>query len=172
MVIHWGPTKQLVRVLLDTGCSVPLISKQLVEALQLPTEKRTKPLPLRNCSGEEVLGAGLEYTAPLQLQHRKHFTKETFEVTPLEPETDIFLPFWWIVQHPPQGAWDSEEMRFSSPQCLEQCTRYEIEEFSMSWDESIIHDPAVRTIGYVSAISDDPLVTVPIEFRRHLEIMR
>jgi len=43
----------------------------------------------------------MEYTEPLLLQHRKHYSQEVFEVTPLEPEVDIFLPFWWIAKHPP-----------------------------------------------------------------------
>jgi len=46
----------------------------------------------------------MEYTEPLLLQHRKHYSQEVFEVAPLEPIVDIFLPFWWIAKHPPQGA--------------------------------------------------------------------
>jgi len=36
MIIHWGTNEKTVRVLLDTGCTVPLISKGLVESLKLP----------------------------------------------------------------------------------------------------------------------------------------
>jgi len=175
MVIHWGTTKQMVRVLLDTGCSVPLISKQLVEAHDIPCRKRTeKAMILRNCSGEQVKGAGLEYTVPLKLQHRRHLTMEVFEVVPLEPETDVFLPYWWIVQHPPQGAWDSEEMRFSSAECLDKCTRFEKNEFSLTWDDTVATDPAAATIGYVSTVSgpdEDPMSAVPTQFHRYLGIM-
>lgn len=56
-------------------------------------------------------GARLEYTRPLRLQHRRYFTQKVFEVTPLEPEVDDFLPFWWISQHPPRGVWESDEIR-------------------------------------------------------------
>ena len=104
MVIHEGPTQHIIRALLDTGCSVPLISKKLTEHLNLPKIQQEKAAPLRNCSWEEVKGAGIEYTQPLLLQHRKHFSREVFEVAPLEPEVDIFLPFWWIAKHPPQIA--------------------------------------------------------------------
>jgi len=119
MIISWGPTQYTVRVLLDTGCLVPLISARITEQLDIPRIRRRKAAPLLNCSGEEVKGAGMEYTEPLLLQHRKHYSQEMFEVAPLEPEVDIFLPFWWIAKHPPQGAWDSEELRFSSCNCLE-----------------------------------------------------
>jgi len=94
----------------------------------------------------------MEYTEPLVLQYQKHFSREVFEVAPLEPEVDIFLPFWWIAKNPPQGPWDSEELRFSSLGCLEKCTRFEAEEFSLSLDETVALDPKARIIGYVSVL--------------------
>jgi len=86
----------------------------------------------------------MEYTRTLLLQHRKHFSREVLEVAPLEPEVNIFLPFWWIAKHPSQGAWDSDELRFSSPSCLNSCTKYKMDEFSLSRDETVCLDLAVR----------------------------
>jgi len=95
-----------------------------------------------------------------------------FEVAPLEPEVDLFLPFWWIAKHPPQGAWDSEELRFSSRNCLEECMRSETAEFSLSLDETVTLDPGAKVIGYVSAIiEEDPQDQIPKEFRGYLNIM-
>ena len=54
----------------------------------------------------------------LRLQHRKHFSEETFEVTPMEAGIDIFLPFSWIEQHLPHGAWTNEEVQFNSAECI------------------------------------------------------
>jgi len=102
MIISWGSTQHTVRVLLDTGCSVPLISTRITEQLDIPRICRKEAAPLLNCSGEEVKGAGMEYTELLLLQHRKHYSREVFEVAPLEPEVDLFLPFWWIAKHPPR----------------------------------------------------------------------
>jgi len=114
----------------------------------------------------------MEYTELLLLQHRKYYSQEVFEIAQLEPEIDIFLPFWWIAEHPPQGAWNSEELRFSSPSCLEKCTRFETAEFSLSLNETIILDPEARVIGYVSAIDpEDSRNQVPREFREYLDIM-
>jgi len=166
MIFSWGPTQYAVRVLLDTGCSVPLISIRITEKYDILRVCRRRAAPLQNCSGEEVKGAGMEYTEPLLLQQRKHFSREVFEVAPLESEVDIFLPFWWIAKHPPQGAWDSEELRFSSPGCLQKCTRFEVVEFSLSLDETVTLDPEARIIGYISAINqEDPQDQVPKEFR-------
>jgi len=172
MIILWGPTQHAVWTLLDTGCSVPLINTRITERLDIPQICRSEAAPLLNCSGEEVKGAGMEYTELLLLQHRKHYSREVFKVALLEPEVDLFLPFWWIAKHPPQGAWDSEELRFSSHTCLEKCTRFETAEFPPSLDEMVTHDPGSKVIGYVSAINEeDPQDQVPKEFRGYLDIM-
>jgi len=172
MIISWGPTQHAVRVLLDTGCSVPFISMRITEQLDLPRIRRSKAAPLLNCSGEEVKGAGMEYSEPLLRQHRKHDSREVFEIAPLELEVDLFLPFWWIAKHPPQGASDSEELHFSSRNCLKECTRFETAEFSLSLDETVTLDLEAKIIGYVSAINEeDPWDQIPKEFRSYLDIM-
>jgi len=93
MILQWVNQERWVKVLLITGCSVLLISKRLVHSQNIPRKQREKPAPLQNCSGEEVQGSGEEVTNTLTLQHRRHFSRETFEVTPMEAEVDIFLPF-------------------------------------------------------------------------------
>ena len=126
---------------------------------------------IESFTGTAVPNAGQYYTEPIRLQHCKHFSKEVFEISPMEEDIDIFLPFGWLEQHPPQGAWSSEEVRFTSTGCLEKCTRYETAGFSLTWDESVASDPNARTIGHVSAVSDDPLSSVPMKFRQYLGIM-
>jgi hypothetical protein len=88
---------------------------------------------------------------------------------------DLFLLFWWIEKHPPQGAWNSPELRFSSSACLRNCTRTAASEFSLVLDESILQHSEARVIGYVSAISanenTDPSELVPDEFRQYLGIL-
>jgi hypothetical protein len=153
-----------VHVLLDTGCSVPLISRALTSRKAIPTLSHEINIDIRNFSGDIVQGAGENYTLPLLLQHRKHYTQEVFEVAPLEPGVDIFLPFWWIAQHAPQGVWDSEELRFSSPLYLTECTQAATSAFPLNLDEEVLTSTEARIIGYVSAVgneSSDPLRKVP-----------
>jgi len=89
----------------------------------------------------------------------------------MEAAIDIFLLFSWIEQHPPQGVWTNEEVRFNSVECMRKCTRYETGPFSLTWDESIATNPSARDIRYVSAAAEeDPLKAVPMEFRRYLGI--
>ena len=172
MVLH-EKKSHLVRVLLDTGCSIALINQQTAERLGLKLLRHTRPVKIENYTGETVPGAGQYYTEPLQLQHGKHYTKQRFEVSPMEGEIDVFLPFWWVAEHPPQGTWTSDEVRFNSARCLERCTKFEINEFSLTWDESVATDPTAHTIGYVAAVDEgeDPLTQVPLEFSQYLRIM-
>jgi hypothetical protein len=103
-------------------------------------------ISIENFTGEIVAGAGKKYTRPMLLQHRKHYSREVFEVAPLEAKVHAFLPFWWISKHARQGAWNSPKLRFSSPYCLEHCTKSAVSEFSMSLDESILSNPEARVI--------------------------
>jgi len=82
-------------------------------------------VPLHNYSGEVVQDSREETTTDLIFRHQRHHTQETFEVIPMEPKINLFLPFWWITWHPPQRVWDSDKMRFSSLNCLEKCAIFE-----------------------------------------------
>jgi len=173
MALHLNGKRHPVRTLLDTGCSIPVISQRTIEKLGIERKIHKNPRTIENFTGETVKNAGQYYTKPMQLQHRNHFTNEQFEVALMEEAIDLFLPFEWIERHPPQGSWTSEEMRFSSTRCVEQCTKFETNEFSLSWDDSVAEDPSAGFIGYVSeATTDaDPLSLVPEKFHPYLAIM-
>jgi len=173
MVLHLNGKRHPVRVLLDTGCSIPLISQRTIKKLGIERKTHKTTRTIENFTGETVRNAGQYYTKPMQLQHRNHFTNEQFEIALMEEAIDLFLPFKWIERHPPQGAWSSEEMRFSSVRGVEQCTKLETNEFSLSWDDSVAEDPSAGFIGYVSeATTDaDPLSLVPEKFHPYLAIM-
>jgi len=73
-----------------------------------------------------------------------------------------------MTRHPPGGAWNSTEMLFNSPECIEICTRFEAADFSLPLDKAVAGHPEARVIGYDSAVSKqetDPLDLVPEEFR-------
>jgi len=114
MMVHQDGKTHQIRALLDTGCSVALINEKTVEKRGIKTKRLQHPRGIENYMGEKVEEAGQYFTKPLLLQHRRHNSWENFEVTPMDPEIDIFLPFNWISKHPPQGAWTTEEVRFNS----------------------------------------------------------
>ena len=166
--------KHQVRVLLDTGCSIALLNERTAEKLGLEKQRHQRIRPVMDFTGAKVKGAGQYYTAPTLLQHRGHYTQETFEIAPMDPEVDVFLPFSWILAHPPQGTWTNEEIRFDSARCLEKCTKFETNPFTLTWDETVATDPMAAVIGYVSTADPpdkDPLEAVPLEFRQFIGIM-
>ena len=130
MILEEGGKNYRVRVLLDTRCSIPLINQRTVEKLGIPLQRHNLAVPIENFPGQLVEGAAQYYTKPLLLRHRRHVTRESFEVAHMEEGTDIFLPFWSIAKHPPQGAWQDPEIRFNSAECQEKCTKYEAADFS------------------------------------------
>jgi len=171
MHLHQGETKHLVRVLLDTGCSIALVNEKTVKQLKIGKREHRHQRTIESYTGEKVPGAGQYCTEVLKLQHRKHYSWEVFEVSVMDPNIDIFLPFSWITNHPPQGAWTDKEVWFNSPQCLDKCTKAAISEFSLTWDESVLVNPGARTIGYVSAAQEDTSEQIPLEFRQFMGIM-
>jgi hypothetical protein len=174
MIIEWtdhGSHRLTVRALLDTGCTTLLLSQACADRFRIPRIRREDKVELRNFAGELVEGAGEAYSAPLLLRHRKHYTREVFEIAPLEPGVDVFLPFWWIAKHAPQGVWDSPSLQFDSAQCREQCTRATAAEFALHLDEAVLQHPEARVIGYVSAIASEPVTLVPEQFRPFLDLM-
>jgi len=149
IMLNLGGNKHQLRVLLDTGCSIALLNQQAVEKFGIKRKEHKQARSIENYMGVSVKGAGQFYTEPMLLQHWKHYSWEKFEISPMEADIDAFLPFEWISVHPPQGAWTNEEIRFTSAACLQKCTRYETNQFSLTWNDSVATNPDARLLGYV-----------------------
>ena len=54
---------------------------------------------------------------------------------------------------------------------METCNKFATNDFSLTWDDTVVTNPAASLIGYVSTVSDKPLEDVPMEFRQYLGIM-
>jgi len=91
----------------------------------------------------------------------------------MEEAIDQFLPFEWIERHPTQGAWTSEEIRFNNARCMENCTKFETDPFSLTWDKAVLYQEGAGIIGQVSAVkeNEDLLANVPTKFQPYLGIM-
>jgi len=163
MVLHHGIKQHTVRTLLDTGCSVPLINQKTLAKLQILLRKRESKRIIENYEGKTVEDAGSHYTGLVTLQHHCHYSRERVEVSPMEAEIDIFLPFWWIEKHPPQGVWRDPEIQFNSQSCLEKCTKHKVADFALTWDESILREPDTRVIGYVAMVQAGEETANPLD---------
>jgi len=176
MVLHQGISTHPVKVLLDTGCSIPLINQEMAARLRIPLRKHRERRIIENYDGKTVQGAGSSNTNALPLQHHRHYSQERFKVFTMEAVIDIFLPYYWIKAHPPQGQWDSPQLRFNGPECLQKCTKYGQTNFSLTWDDTVAVNPEAKIIGYVAMVqtenkTEDPRDNVVDEFQEYLDVM-
>jgi hypothetical protein len=109
MILRWNEMERIIRARLDWGASIPALSKQWAIKNQVPTFQRGKRLMIENFARSTHTDIGLTYSYPLRLQHRKHFSVESFEITPTDSECDVILPFWWIAKHPPSKLYGPPE---------------------------------------------------------------
>jgi hypothetical protein len=78
----------------DTGEAIPIISSKFITERNLPMITRDVPLRINGADGCPLSGAREAFTHSLLLQYKQHYMRETFEIMPLESETDIILPCW------------------------------------------------------------------------------
>jgi hypothetical protein len=173
MVLSWSQNKQrTVRVLLDTGSTTALLDKTFVLKYKIPTIKRDTPLQIRNFRNEVVPEAGEFFTVPFMLQHKKHFAAESFEVAPLDSDCDIILPYWWMAKHQPCNMWaERGNISFTTPHCIEKCTKAQASAFPLRIDKTILTHPEASIIGHISTAttkeeSSDAIKQVPEKFRK------
>jgi len=175
MILEWeedGSHCLTVNVLLDKGCTTTLLSQSCADRFHIPRVHREEKVGIRNCAGELVKGVGEAYSVPVLLRHKQHYTKKVFEIAPLEPGVDLFLPFWWVVKHAPQGAWDSTALRFTSDSCRQYCTQEAASAFALQLDPDVLQNPEAQVIGYVSTATEaDKIARLPVQFRPFLDIM-
>jgi hypothetical protein len=90
----------------------------------LPMITHDRLLRINGVDGCPLSGAGEAFTHSLLLQYKQHYTRETFEVMPLESEMDIILPCCWMAKHQPNRFWGKpQEITLDSEFCKHNCTR-------------------------------------------------
>jgi hypothetical protein len=149
-------------MMFDTGAAIPIISSKFIAEYNLPIITRDRPLRINGADGCPLSGAGEAFTYSLLLQYKQHYMRETFEVMPLESETDIILPCWWIAKHQPNRFWGKpKEITLDSEFCKHNCTRAAAQEFSLTMDKDILHHYDATVIGYVASVNPDPAKVDP-----------
>ena len=113
-IVHLGEKEEVLRILLDTGSTVPLLSQEFAQNKQIPVAERPSIRPIQDYAGQEVEGAGQFYTAPLILQHRHHFSRVSFEVAPLASDYNAILPRWWLEKHKCDLLASNARIKFTS----------------------------------------------------------
>ena len=155
-----------VRVLLDTGSSIPIIDEGLAKKIGVTIIRRKVAKEIRGFAGIEAPGAGECFTMPLELKHGEHRTIESFEVSQLCPEFNLLLPNWWILRHRPSAmlTGDWEDNRYLAEGCASgECT-------------SKATLMTKKACGIVAAAPtkealQDAIARVPETFRGYIDIM-
>ncbi|KAF8534497.1 hypothetical protein BDD12DRAFT_643133, partial [Trichophaea hybrida] len=87
---------------------------------------------------------GGQYTFPVTLWYESHYTKETFEIGPMEDSSDIMLPYWWMVKYGALSGVTEEnnKLQFTSKHCHQHCTKAAVSsvathEIEVDWVERI-----------------------------------
>jgi hypothetical protein len=108
---------------------------------------------------------GLMDSYPPRLQHRKNFSVKSFEITPTDSECEVILPFWWITQNPPSKPYGHPE-NIRVP--CKNCTKEKANEFSVEYDNEVIHHPDALVFSSISTTELDcnPLDSVPNKFKK------
>jgi hypothetical protein len=87
-----GQKRFYAQMMFDTGAAIPIISSKSMAEYNLPMITHDRPLRINGADGCPLSRAGEAFTHSLLLRYKQHYTRETFEVMPLETETDIILP--------------------------------------------------------------------------------
>ena len=102
MKLSWdGSQEFIVRAMLDCGANVPIISQSFVDMHKVPGVLRNHSCGLTTADGSESnTNAERAYTHSCTQRCGNHFSRESFEISPLQSTHEIILPWWWIITHP------------------------------------------------------------------------
>jgi hypothetical protein len=172
-----GQKKFHARMMFNTGAAIPIISSRFIAEHNLPIITHDRPLRINGADGCLLSGAGEAFTPSLLLWYKQHYTRETFEIMPLESNMDIILPCWWMAKHQPNKFWGKpEEITLGSKFCKYNCTRAAVQEFSLTMDRDILYHYDTTVIGYVATVNPDPAevdptTIVPETFKQYVKVL-
>jgi hypothetical protein len=89
-----GQKRFHTQIMFNTGAAIPIISSRFIVEHNLPMITCNRPLRINGADGCPLSGAGEAFTHSLLLHYKQYYTRETFEVMPLESEMDIILLCW------------------------------------------------------------------------------
>ncbi|KAK4230168.1 hypothetical protein QBC38DRAFT_344402, partial [Podospora fimiseda] len=119
MTLVHNLSEHRVRVLLDTGSQIPVVSLYKAREWNLPVQRRTEPRLILAFNKTPDEAGGQYFTDYLVLRHQEnHCTRLSFELTDMDDECDVILPQWWMAQHQPSNLFGRpEEIAFESVYC-------------------------------------------------------
>ena len=167
-IVHLGEKEEVLRILVDTGSTVSLLSRKFAQDKQIPVAERPSIRPIQDYAGQEVEGAGQFYTAPLILQHRHHFSQVSFEVAPRASDYDSIIPRWWLTKHKCDLLACNGRIKFTSADCQRRCTEENQKQFPLTPKQNGKLRTSARATEEELQASID---RVPLEYSEFIPIM-
>ena len=110
-----------VRLLLDCGCTGPILNRDFVQRHHMPWVKRDRPITVQTADGKPMEDAGDKYSEDVILRIGTHQEELTWEISRLEDGIDGYLPISWLQLHNPDVQWDTGKMTWRSDYCKKHC---------------------------------------------------
>ena len=171
MILNWEDNPEInVRVMLDPEANVPVLSQSLVGEHKVPVVLRERTEIIAGYDGAECKCAGSAYTFACTLSLADHYTKESFEVSPLQDVHDILMPWWWTFPHSIRYLYSGAEsdIVFDSPKYIN-CTKSAMTEFSIDYDESVAYSgKEQKWVGVIGSLCIDEEENVTLEIPREI----
>ena len=104
-----GKTKKVpARLLLDSGCTGPVMSQSFIKKHSIPVEAKGQRLHIVTANGQQIEG-GTHNTKSIGLWIGKHVSDMKFESMGIRDEGPWglagYLPMSWLVEHNPDIDW-------------------------------------------------------------------
>ena len=167
----WGDNSEIgVRVMLDPGANVPVISQFLVREHKVPVMLRKRAEIIADYDGAESEGAGSAYILDCTLHLAEHYGKESFEVSPLQDDHDILMPWWWTLQHSIRYLYSGahSDIVFASPKCVNG-TRSAMTEVSIDYDKSVAYfGNEQKWVGVIGSLCIDEEEIITLDMPREI----
>ena len=94
MKLSWDEHPEIVvRVMLDCGANVPVISQEMVQKHEIPGVPRQQACGFSAFDGIESGNTGRAYTPPCTQRVEGHYSRETFEICTRQDDHDVLLPW-------------------------------------------------------------------------------
>ena len=100
------------KLLVDSGATGPIMSKQFVAENRLPKSERKTPIRITNANGDEIPGAGRYIVPNLGMAIQEHQEEMAWEVGTIEQGVDGYLPVSWLNHHNPDIDWSRKTIQW------------------------------------------------------------
>ena len=110
-----------VKLLLDCGCTGPILNRDFVQRHHMPWVKRDYPITVQTADGKPMEGAGDKHSEEVILRIGTNQEELTWEISRLEDGIDRYHPISWLQLHNPDVQWNTGKMTWRSDYCKKHC---------------------------------------------------